>query len=58
MHIYRTSLKPIGPIAPNWDLRLRAPVLELSTFGYSSTHNALQVLQITALGPAPDKADP
>ena len=34
------------------------PALELSTLGCSSTHNTLHVLQGTALGPEPPKADP
>ena len=37
----------------NWAHGLRGTSLELSTLGYSSTHNTLQVLQRTALGPAP-----
>ena len=38
--------------------RLKDPVLELYTLGCSSTHgNSLQVLQRTALDPAPHKAD-
>ena len=35
------------------------PALELSVLGYSSIHNkTLQVVQRTALGPTPPKADP
>lgn len=49
----RAALKPIGPIAidPNWAQRLRGPGLELSTLGYTSTHNTLKVLQRT-IGPS------
>ena len=36
---------------------LQEPVLDLSTLCCSSTHNTLQVLQRTALGPEPSKAD-
>jgi len=42
----RASLKPIGPIVPNW-----APAMELSALGCSSTHNTLQILQRTAFWP-------
>jgi hypothetical protein len=47
MYVYvsRDGLKPIGPIASNWALRLRGIVLVLYTLGCSSTHNnTLQVV--------------
>jgi hypothetical protein len=49
-HTSRASLKPIRPILSIAEL---GPVLELSTFCCSSTHNnTLQVLQRTILEPA------
>jgi len=43
----------------NWTNRsLLGTVLELSTLGSSSTHNTLQVLQRTTLGPASPKTGP
>ena len=45
MYVSRAGLKPIGPIASNWALRLRGIMLVLSTLGCSSTHNnTLQVV--------------
>ena len=45
------SLKPIGPIAPNW-----APAMELSTLGCASTH--CRFYREQHFGPTPPKAGP
>jgi hypothetical protein len=51
----RTALSQLEQQAPG----LRRPALELSNIDCSNTHkNTLQVLQRTALGPAPPKVDP
>ena len=43
------------PALSQLDSCLSGPVLDLSTLECSSTHNTLQVLQRTALGPATPK---
>ena len=53
---YRAALSKFPPI---WVLRLSDTAVELSTLGCSGIHsNTLQVLQRTALCPAPPNAVP
>lgn len=58
VYVSRDGLKPIGPIASNWPLRLRGPVMVLSALGCCTQNNRLQGCYGDPLGPTPPKAGP